>query len=146
MKKSQRFSTLADLALNKEQAAAVALGTSNRVHAENLKKLESLKQYRQEYLNRLNKQGQQGMDVSAMQTYKGFIDGIEQAINQQQLQIIESQQQCEQSKKIWQHVHMKTEIMNTTVDRYKKMEVKEADHRDQKEQDDRPYKKSPDSI
>ncbi len=146
MKKSQRFSTLADLARNKEQAAAVALGTSNRVHAENLKKLESLKQYRQEYLNRLNQEGQQGMDVSAMQTYKRFIEGLEKAISQQQIQILESQQQCEQSKKIWQHVHMKTEIMNTTVERYRKIEVKQDDNREQKEADDRPCKKSPNSI
>jgi len=142
VKKSQRFSTLAELAKTKEQAAAVALGTCNRVHAENIKKLESLKQYREEYLKRLNLHGQQGMDVSAMQTYQGFIEGLEQAIRDQQIQIIESQQQCEQSKKIWQHVHMKTEVMNTTVDRYKKQEQYDEDHREQKEVDDRPHRKS----
>ena len=142
MKKSQRFSTLADLAKNKEQAAAIALGTSNRVHSENVKKLESLQQYREEYLKRFNSHGQLGMDVSAMQSYKGFIEGLEQAIRDQQIRIIESEQQCQQSKRIWQHVHMKTEIMNTTVNRYKKQEQYDEDHREQKETDDRPHKKS----
>ena len=140
MKKSRRFETLAELAKSKEEAAAIALGTSNRLHAENINKLESLKRYRLEYINKFSQDGQAGMNVSAMQTYKTFIEGIEKAIREQQIQIIESEQQCEQSKKIWQHVHSKTEIMNSTVERYKKQEISEEDRREQKETDDRPHR------
>ncbi len=138
MKKSQRFSTLTELAKNKEQAAAIALGTSNRVYFENLQKLESLKQYREEYLKRFAEDGQQGMGVTAMQTYKSFISGLDQAIREQQVKILESEQQCEASKKIWQHVHTKTEIMKTTVNRFAKQERDHDERREQKEMDDRP--------
>jgi len=141
MKKSQRFSTLAELAKSKEKTAAGALGALNKIHADNIQKLESLKQYRLEYVNQFSTHGQLGMDVAEMQTYKTFIEGIEQAIRNQKIQILESEQQCSESRKLWQHVHMKTEIMNSTVERYKVQERTDADHRDQKEQDDRPHNK-----
>jgi len=140
MKKSQRFTTLAELAKNKEQQAAIALGTSNRIHSDNIKKLESLKRYRLEYLNRFKLEGQSGMDVLSMQTYNNFIENIEQAINNQKLQIIESEQRCKESQKHWQAVHSKTEIMNITVERYKNTELKEDERLEQKETDDRPHK------
>ena len=140
MKKSQRFSTLAELAKNKEKDAAGALGVSNKRHAENIQKLESLKQYRLEYLKRFTSEGQVGMNVTSMQTYKNFIDGLEQGIRDLEIHIVESEQQCLLSKKIWQQVHMKTEIMNNTVDRYKDQERSDEDHREQKEMDDRPHK------
>ena len=142
LKKSQRFSTLAELAKSKEQAAAAALGAVNKIHLENIQKLESLKEYRLEYIKQFSIHGKTGMDVSSMQTYKTFIEGIEQAIRNQQIQIVESEQQCIESKKIWQHVHMKTEIMNTTVERYKVQERIDDDHREQKEMDDRPHSKN----
>ncbi len=137
MKKSQRFSTLAELAKNKEQAAAIALGTSNRIYVENIQKLESLKQYREEYLKRFTENGQQGMDVTAMQTYKNFINGLDQAIREQQVKILEAEEQCNQSKKIWQHVHTKTEIMKSTVKRFAQQERYQDERREQKEMDDR---------
>lgn len=141
MKKSQRFSTLATLAKSKEKTAAGALGALNKIHADNIQKLESLQQYRIEYINQFSAHGQLGMDGAAMQTYKTFIEGIEQAIRNQKIQIMESEQHCSQSKKVWQHVHMKTEIMNSTVERYKDLERTEEDHREQKEMDDRPQNK-----
>lgn len=141
MKKSQRFSTLAELAKSKEQAAAGALGAVNKIHSENIQKLESLKEYRIEYIKQFSNHGKVGMDVTSMQTYKKFIEGLEQAIRDQQVQILESEQQCLESKKIWQHVHMKTEIMNTTVERYKDQERIDDHHREQKEMDDRPANK-----
>lgn len=140
MKKSQRFATIAELAKNKEQAAAIALGQSNRIHAENKNKLQSLKQYRLEYLEKFSQDGQVGMHVNTMHTYKTFIEGIDKAIAELKIRILESEQQCLQSKKIWQHVHSKTEIMNTTVDRYKKQELNEDNRREQKETDDRPHR------
>jgi len=140
MKKSQRFTIIAELAKSKEQAAAKELGASNRLHAENINKLESLKQYRIEYLKRFTNDGQAGMDVNVMQTYKSFIEGIEQAIREQQIQIIESEQRCLESKIKWQQVHSKTEIMNTTVERYKKQESTAENRREQKETDDRPHR------
>ena len=143
MKKSQRFSTLAELAKNKEKAAATALGAVNKVHRENVEKLESLIQYRLEYIKKFDSHGKEGMDVTSMQTYKMFIDGLEQAINDQKMQIIESEQQCLVSKSLWQQVHMKTEIMNTTVEKYKDKERIDEDHREQKEMDDRPHNKQP---
>jgi len=139
MKKSQRFSTLAELAKNKEKAAASALGAVNKVHMENVEKLESLIQYRFEYIKKFDSHGKLGMDATSMQTYKTFIEGLEQAINDIKIQIIESEQQCLVSKSLWQQVHMKTEIMNTTVEKYKNKERIDEDHREQKEMDDRPH-------
>lgn len=138
MKKSQRFATIAELAKSKEQAAAIALGKSNRVHAENIKKLQSLKQYRVEYARKFSQDGQSGMQVNTMHTYKNFIEGIDKAIAELKIQTLESEQQCRQARKIWQHVHSKTEIMNSTVERYKKQEASDDNRREQKETDDRP--------
>ncbi len=145
MKKSQRFSTLADLAKSKEQAAAIALGTSNRIYSENIEKLQSLKIYREEYLKRFAENGQQGMGVVAMQTYKDFINGLDQAIQDQQVKIVEAEQQCLASRKIWQHVHTKTKIMDTTVSRFKQQERYHEERREQKEMDDRPLRHKIDS-
>jgi len=142
MKKSKRFTVLAELAKSKEQAAVIALGQSNKVHAENIKKLESLKQYRLEYIEKFTQTGQTGMPVNNMHTYKNFIEGIEQAINEMKVLIVESEQQCNESRKIWQHVHSKTEVMKSTVNRYKKQELDEDNRQEQKETDDRPAKSS----
>lgn len=143
MKKSQRFSTLADLAKKKEDAAAGALGAVNKVHMENVQKLKSLQQYRLDYIEKFTLHGKEGMDVTSMQTYKAFIEGLEKGIQDQQIQIAESQQQCNVSKGLWLQVHMKTEIMNTTVEKYKVQERHDEDYREQKEVDDRPHVKRP---
>ncbi|MBN4080505.1 hypothetical protein JYT31_02465, partial [Beggiatoa alba] len=59
---------------------------------------------------------------------------------EQKAQIVLSEQQCQQSKLIWQDVHRKSEIMNITVNRFKMKERYDEEHREQKEMDDRPYK------
>lgn len=136
MKKSQRFIPLAMLAKNREQAAAVALGVSNKNLFDNQSQLEALKTYRAEYTRRFTEDGKEGMEASSLHTYKAFIDGLDKAIQQQMYKITEAQNSCRTLRHAWQQTHKKTRIMETTIERFQHQEQQHSTRREQHELDD----------
>jgi len=129
--RAKRFVPLVKLAENKEQAAAIALGTCNQKVQQSKDQLEQLKLYRSEYVQQLNKDGNQGMDASMLKAYKDFIAGLDTAIKQQNIQLQESQLQYAQQKQDWLHEHQRKRVMEVTVKKYSAQEARDQDRREQ---------------
>lgn len=129
--RAKRFVPLVKLAENKEQAAAIALGTCNQQVKQSKEQLAQLKQYRNEYLQQLSKDGNQGMEASMLRAYKDFIAGLDTAIKQQNMQLFESQKQYEAQKQRWLHEHQRKRVMEVTVEKYSAAEIRDVDRREQ---------------
>ena len=130
--RANRFIPLVTLAKNREQAAAVALGTCNQQVQQNQNQLNQLKQYRHEYTQQLLKGGNQGMDANLLKTYKDFIAGLDQAIKKQNVQVYESRRQYEQQRQVWMAQHQKKRVMEVTVEKFDADEVRQKNRKEQK--------------
>ncbi len=134
--RAKRFTPLVMLARNKEQAAAIALGTCNQQVQQNQQQLEQLKQYRHEYAQQLMIDGNKGIDAGMLKTYKNFISGLDQAIKNQLMQIYESKLQLEKKRQLWLQQHQDTRAMEVTVDKYKAQENRDKDRKEQNSLDE----------
>lgn len=137
VKKSERMQPIRALAADREQDAVKALGQSRRVLTEHELKLEQLKDYRAEYAKLFQQHGLKGMDGSQLQAYQTFIAQIDTAIRQQRQMIEFASEECAEKREDWQQRHTRTQVMDKAVDRFKQVEQKQEDKRQQKETDDR---------
>jgi len=134
--RAKRFIPLVTLAKNKEQAAAIALGTCSQQVQQSRKQLDQLKQYRHEYTQQLMNDANQGMGAGLLKTYKNFIEGLDQAIKNQHVQVFESQKQYAQQKQRWMHQHQKKRVMEVTVEKFAADENRDKNRKEQNELDE----------
>jgi len=137
IKKSERMKPIRKIAADREQDAVKVLGQSQRVLTEHELKLEQLINYRAEYAKLFQQHGLKGMDGAQLQAYQTFIAQIDTAILQQRRMIEFASEDCHEKRQDWQQHHTRTQVMDKTIDRFKKTEQKQEDKRQQKEEDDR---------
>ena len=136
MKRSNRIRPLKHLASRHEQQAARTLGESKKSLTDQQARLNELYAYRSEYQNRFQTEGSAGMMGTQLLAYQSFIQQLDQAIEQQKIQLVEAQQACMNETRHWQEKHMKTEVFNKTIQRFETQEKIQADKKVQREMDD----------
>ncbi|MDH5571569.1 MAG: flagellar export protein FliJ [Gammaproteobacteria bacterium] len=136
MKKSNRIIPLKQLASRHEQQAARTLGESKKTLSDHQQRLDDLNAYRREYQNRFQTEGLMGMNGSKLQAYQNFIAQLDQAIEQQKIQLVEAQQSCINETRQWQERHIKTEVFTKTVERFENQEKIMREKKSQREIDD----------
>ncbi|WP_019939097.1 flagellar export protein FliJ [Bordetella sp. FB-8] len=109
--------TLIELAKEHADTAARALGRLNqeRQHAE--KQLELLRDYRNDYLTRLQKIMLSGMTASDCHNYQRFITTLDDAISQQVVSLEALNVNLEKSRLHWQHQQRKLNAFDTLAQR-----------------------------
>ncbi len=137
MKKSKRFIPLAKIAANKELVTAKALGEVNNNLKNQKNKLNSLLQYREEYVLSFKQHGKKGMDGSQLHTYQKFLENIDNALNQQRGLIAAAESACEKQQQSWKAQHTKTKIMDNVIEKYQKDELHDENKQEQKDNDER---------
>ncbi|VAW94075.1 hypothetical protein MNBD_GAMMA22-2133 [hydrothermal vent metagenome] len=137
MKKSKRFLPLAKIAANKELVTAKELGEVNNNLMIQKNKLNSLIQYREEYILSFKKHGKKGMDGSQLHTYQKFLENIDNALKQQRNLIASAEATCVKHTQIWRTQHTKTKIMDNVIEKYQKNELHEENKQEQKDNDER---------
>ncbi len=99
-------------------------------------KLEQLKSYHQEYLERFRQMAGEGMSSTQLQEYRAFLAKLDEAVNQQQKVVAASMVSHSSSKDQWRQKHSRTQALNKAVDRFREQEKKVADRQEQKESDE----------
>jgi len=132
MVQSKRFQPVKRVAESRERTAAKALGDSQRWAQEQESKLQELKNYHLEYLQRFQSAAKMGMSASQLLEYRAFIEKLERAISEQEKVVAESQQRCNESKEAWMQKRMRNQVLGKVMDRFKSAEQKAELDREQK--------------
>lgn len=141
MAPSDRFKPIQKIASHKERKAAAALGESLKQRESATRRLEELRQYHAEYLERFASATRQGLSGNRILEYQVFIGKLEAAIAQQEQAVAQSQQRCDSSKANWRGRYSKSKAMENAVDRLQASERREKDRKEQSENDDRAQRK-----
>lgn len=136
MSPSKRLKPVQRFAHSKEQKAARVMGQAKKSLQQEEAKLEQLKQYHQEYLERFKQMAREGMSATQLQEYRAFLAKLDEAVNQQQEVVAASIVNHSSSKSVWKKKHSRTQALNKAVDRFREQEKKIADTREQKESDE----------
>ncbi|MGD2118275.1 MAG: flagellar export protein FliJ [Chromatiales bacterium] len=131
MNASDKFRPVLRVAENREQTAAKQFGKSQQHRREQEEKLENLKQYHLEYLERFQQSASNGMSASQLREYQLFLNNLEQAIAEQEKLVSQSQADCSRQKDNWRQKHMRTQVMDKAME---KIVLKEQQHKDKIEQ------------
>lgn len=133
---SKRFKPVQRVAKSREDSAARELGNTQRQMREQETKLEELKNYHHEYLDRFTEASSNGMSSSQLQEYRAFMSKLETAIDAQEKVVHASHLACSSSKDVWKQKRVRTQALGKVVDRMQTAELKETESREQKESDE----------
>lgn len=134
---SKRFKPVQRVAESQEQKAAKAFGQSQRTMQDQEARLEVLKRYHEEYLQRFQETSKMGMSVAQLHEYRAFLAKLEAAIKAQEKIVLASQQNRTSQKAQWQQKHMRSQVLDKVAAHYANEERKSMESREQKEMDER---------
>lgn len=141
MSPSKRLKPVQRFAHSKEQKAARIMGQAKKSLQQEEAKLEQLKQYHQEYLERFKQVAAVGMNANQLQEYRAFLAKLDEAIKQQQEVVAASAINHSSTKRVWKKKHSRTQALNKAVDRFQEEEKKIANRQEQKENDEHSQRK-----
>ena len=137
MSPSKRLRPVQQVAASKERKAAKSMGQAKQNLAQQEAKLQQLKAYHQEYLERFQQASAQGISVTQLQEYRAFLSKLESAIQEQEKIVADSATRHSSHRENWKQKRTRTQALGKVVERYRKEERKTEDRNEQKENDER---------
>lgn len=137
MKKSQRIKTIVEIKAAQEKNALEMLGAAQQKLLAMQAQIEGLRNYRQEYQNRFNQLGIDGVKIAQMLEFMSFIDKLDKAILGQEQTLRSIEAELMDKRKNWESLHLKTQSLQKVCDSALALEMKQEDKREQMEQDER---------
>lgn len=135
-KKSQRFNTVVKYSESKEDQAARKLAESHHNLQDQQQRLQSLQQFHDEYAQRFNLIGQQGMQAIQVRDYHAFVAKLKGAVKQQERMVEIAQGNVEEKKITWIRTRTESQKANIILQRYVSEELHQADKIEQKDSDE----------
>lgn len=137
MADSERLKPLQHVAAVRERDAARSFGESTRRLQEEEGRLEELRRYHGEYLDRFRALQQQGMTVAQLLEYQAFLAKLQAAVGHQEEIVRLRQTEAARRQADWSDRHTRTRVMDRAVENLAEAELKAGEQRDQKSLDDR---------
>jgi flagellar FliJ protein len=136
-KKSKRMQPILRVAESRQQQAAAAVGEAQSHLNMQQARLEELQNYYAEYVANMQQQMRVGAPITKVQGFKGFLVKLDQAIEQQKQSVQAAHQQLQQRKQVWMASRGQVKMYNNVISRFRAKELQAAEHREQKETDER---------
>ena len=137
MSPSKRFKPVLRVAESHERNAAHQFGDSQRHTQEQEAKLDELRHYHDEYLERFNTVSRNGINAAQLREYQAFLAKLDLAIKEQEAVVQASSENQSIKKEAWQQKHVRSKVLDKVMQRYKTEEKHVAEKREQKEADDK---------
>jgi flagellar FliJ protein len=137
MTRSERMAPVQQVLEQGEQARARELGDAQRRLAEAETKLAELTTYHAEYMVAFRKRAEDGISVTRLRDFQAFIARLEQALVQQQKIVALAREQVAAQRSSWQGAARQVKAVESVVDRWRSVELRVADRREQKDMDER---------
>jgi len=101
MNNNKQLETLLKYEQDKEQQAANTLRNAENDYQQNLIRLESVSEYRLEYMSRLSQRSVSGLDSATYNHYHAFINKLDYASEQVKIAMHQAKALVEQSRQAW---------------------------------------------
>lgn len=140
MKKSLRLRPVRDLKQQQERLEARKLADLQQQLQQARRQCTELEGYLKEYFNSVSSQRQLVRQASQLALYQAFVDRLQQAI-QHQMQVVRQREMAVQAQtQKWISASEKLKSMDDLILRARQQEQLDADKREQKILDDRPFR------
>ncbi|GHF80621.1 flagellar export protein FliJ [Thalassotalea marina] len=106
-----QINTLLKVENDKEQQAIKALQLAEKDYQDNLTRLESVGQFRLEYMKRLSQRAQSGIDSATYRHFHAFVAKLDNAAEQVEIAIRQAKSLVEQKKLQWQQQRQKVQAV-----------------------------------
>lgn len=136
MTKPFTLSPLVDLAHQKNDAATRKLGKLNQQQQNAQAKMAALQQYRRDYAAQFEEAAKQGMSPMDMQNFQRFIERLDQAIQQQLIEIEKASSSVKTGRHELMDTTRKMKSFDTLAQRHADNEKKHEAKADQRQQDE----------
>ncbi len=136
MRRSNRMSTIVGLSKNQKDAAAKQFAQSQQLLEQSETQLTDMQRCRQEYSDQLGTGPSHIRTASELKGIRIFIQQLDVAIQQLELQILERKATNERHQDQWLQLHNKTRALSNVKERYASDEQKTMDQKEQFEIDE----------
>ena len=137
MKKSDRIRKLADIEALKGAELGSRLQAAQRQYLEECRKLKQLQTYREEYADRFDASGKQGMTALQLADFSRFVQKLDEALDNQREAVNQQTFRLEQVKGAWQKNYQKVDGLTKVCDSARREEAKQERKREFMRIDDR---------
>ena len=140
MRRSKKLQPVANLAKLNERNAAKLHGSVLRELEKQENQLDELINYRNQYLNAFKTASEAGLSAVQMQDYRIFLQRLDDAIQQQQQNVINGQQSTQSSQAKWMDTRNQSKMINKVVENRQQDENQQVKKREQRELEGQPHK------
>jgi flagellar FliJ protein len=137
VKKSERIQKLADIEALKGAELGSRLQAAQRQYLEECRKLKQLQTYREEYADRFDASGKQGMSALQLADFSRFVQKLDEALDNQREAVNQQTFRLEQVRGAWQENYQKVDGLTKVGDAARREEAKEERKREFMRIDDR---------
>ncbi|SFC75612.1 flagellar FliJ protein [Polaromonas sp. OV174] len=131
------LATLIELAQSKTDDATRRLGQLQSAHTSAASKLDMLLQYRQEYLDQLQRQMNEGVPAARLRNFQHFIGTLNGAIEQQRALTQQADKRLDHGRSDWQHNKRRLNSYDTLASRVRQQEILISNKKEQRDNDER---------
>jgi len=128
---SKQLETLLKFEQGKEEQAASTLRNAENDYQQNLIRLQSVSDYRLEYMSRLNQRSVLGLDSATYNHYHAFISKLDYASEQVKIAMHQAKALVKQSKSQWLKQRQKVQAVEMLADKRHLALAKIADKKEQ---------------
>ena len=128
----KQLETLHRFEQDKEQKAAQALQTAEFEYQQNIERLQSVSDYRLEYMKRLNARSIAGIDSATFSHFHAFISKLDNAAEQVDIALVQSKAMVEKRKKQWFEQRQKIQAVELLLEKKKQALLVIANKQEQK--------------
>ena len=127
----KQLNTLFKFESDKERKAAQELQAAEQDYQQNLTRLQSVSDYRLEYMKRLNERSLQGIDSATYRHFHGFLTKLDNAAEQVEIAIRQAKSLVEQRRKFWLQQRAKVQAVEHLRAKREQALQKKADKQEQ---------------
>jgi len=128
----KQLNTLHKFEQDKETKAAQALQTAEFEYQQNVERLQSVSDYRLEYMKRLNARSLAGIDSATFSHFHAFIAKLDNAAEQVDIALMQSKAMVEKRKKQWFAQRQKIQAVELLLDKKRQALAVVANKQEQK--------------
>lgn len=128
---NQQLETLLKYEQGKEKKAADALRNAENDYQQNLIRLQSVADYRLEYMSRLSQRSMSGLDSATYNHYHAFISKLDYASEQVKIAMHQAKALVAQNKQLWLKQRQKVQAVEMLANKRSLSLAKIADKKEQ---------------
>mgnify|MGYP005988245705 CR=1 FL=1 len=129
---NKQLETLLKFEQNKEEQAANTLRNAENDYQQNLVRLQSVADYRLEYMSRLSQRSVLGIDSATYNHYHAFISKLDYASEQVKIAMQQAKALAEQSKQLWLKQRQKVQAVEMLTNKRNIALMKTENKKEQK--------------